>query len=291
MKKNNNDKGSSLTIDKDNFDIINNTSQYFVLNKEDSENIGHSLQKESSVILVGTFIAKNHGEKKLSVSFSYKEGDSIDLSTKTEVVQVQLNLEMIKSIPEKVAAKSEHEVEFLIINKYGLDATDINIIPGMLGDITIIEESIDKNFEKVQEINRFSLEEFNLKQKNEKVLDSYRQFRVKGRAAINNSGLFKLGTWINYDEAQYLEKNEYKKGVEIVGSQNGKEIIVESISIIGELIQPLPDKIKLGKEYSIKFMFKNQSTDFSATDIKIDIKDQINPNSVDFSPSEEERLV
>ncbi len=283
MKENNNDKGSYLTIDKNNFDVINNTSQYFVLNEEDSKNIGHSLQKESSVILVGTFIAKKCGEEKLSVSFSYKEGDSIDLFTKTEVVQVQLNLEMIKSIPEKVAAKSKHEVEFLIINKYGLDATDINIIPGMLEDITIIEESINEKFEVVEKINDFSLEEFNLKQKNEKVLDSYRQFRVKGKVIINDSGLFKLGTWINYDEAQYLEKNEYKKGVEIVGSQNGKEIIVESISIIGELIEPLPDKIKLGKEYSIKFMFKNQSPNFSATDIKIDIKDQINHDSIDFS--------
>ncbi|WP_010598037.1 hypothetical protein [Rickettsiella massiliensis] len=283
MKENNNDKGSYLTIDKNNFDVINNTSQYFVLNEEDSKNIGHSLQKESSVILVGTFIAKKCGEEKLSVSFSYKEGDSIDLFTKTEVVQVQLNLEMIKSIPEKVAAKSKHEVEFLIINKYGLDATDINIIPGVLEDITIIEESINEKFEVVEKINDFSLEEFNLKQKNEKVLDSYRQFRVKGKVIINDSGLFKLGTWINYDEAQYLEKNEYKKGVEIVGSQNGKEIIVESISIIGELIEPLPDKIKLGKEYSIKFMFKNQSPNFSATDIKIDIKDQINHDSIDFS--------
>lgn len=274
MKENNRNEVVKLFGGTGGFDFITNNSDDFDVKTEST--IRASLAAQGSAILAGNFTAHHAGEKKLRVELKYKEsGEVVQVFASTLVEAVQLGLEMVAGIPNTVALNSKHEVEFLISNNGKLDATKINIEPGQLDITEIIEEKYDESSKTWKQNSSFALVNFEQRQLADKKLDGSCRFRIKGNVTIKVAGNFNLGTLITYDEAKHLPDLAKKEGVKVVGSKDGQPIVVKTISVKGETTMSLPNRIKLGQTYPVRFTFTNNDADFNITNITIEIKDEI----------------
>lgn len=270
--ENNNDARIMVNTESEDFSIITNEAGTgFTVDEDKSEHIARSLEKSAIAKLAGNFIPKNLGTRKLVALFNYKEGQPVEVSAKTEVVQVKLTIDLVtpKELPDKLAFNSTQEVEFFIKNETDLDATEIFINTDGLLAITIIEEEPDGNngykpVEKTLNIQAFSSRNSEVK------LDPSHRFRIKGKVATNELGSKNLKIVVGYKELASLTELDSDKA----GAKFEKAINIESISVIRDVVTRLPEKIKLGSKHPVVFQFTNQSAEFSITGISISIEEK-----------------
>lgn len=262
MEDNNN--GENVTLNTESKVVVNKVTG-FTVDEKLSENINtNSLAANSTAKLVGNFIPDVLGIRKLTATFKYAEGKDIPISSETKVIQVQLSvaLDPSVSLPDKVALNCDHEVTFLIKNETELDATAIQINTTLLNDVKILEEEPVNDGYKAG--HAITIEDFNTK--NDNKLDPNHQYRVTGKLNTEEQGAKDLTLLVKHKELESLkEGDENKNGVKFE-----KTITIETVKIAPS-VEGLPVKIKLGESADVIFSFTNESADFSATNVKIEI--------------------
>ncbi|MES2141400.1 MAG: hypothetical protein V4471_00715 [Pseudomonadota bacterium] len=232
----------------------------------DETSIEKILEKDKTAKLVGAFSPNALGKKKLTAIFNYKEGDVVEVSSETEVIQVKLNIELVKPVDfsKNFPLNFEEEVEFLIKNETGLDATEIQIKTNLLENVTVEEGKPDGsegyNWESPIDLDIFE-------KNNSSKLDPSHRFRVKGKLKTDETGEKKLTILVKYRELESLAEDDLEKQ----GAKFEENINIESVPIEGLLKKTLPDKTKLGNSYNVIFNFINKSKQFPATDVRIEI--------------------
>ncbi|MCZ6913117.1 MAG: hypothetical protein O7C59_00305 [Rickettsia endosymbiont of Ixodes persulcatus] len=271
MEDSNNIKNSMLGLLKKNYSVINKEDETgFTINNDTSEKINDdTLTVKDSIKLAGTFTPKIAGKRKLITTLKFKEGQAIKLPAEIEVIQVQLSvsLERPKEF-SKFALNSDQKIVFLITNTSGLDATEIKIeqmADPLLKDIVIKKEKlVNEAYENVgdsKDITSFNLDD--------NKLDTSERLYITGKLKTNEEGKKKLGILVKYKEAETLEDSDDK-----LGAKFEQEITIVGVTIVGKVDPKLPQKIKLGGSYEVTFIFTNESTEFPATGLKLEVKQE-----------------
>lgn len=245
----------------------------FTVNEKESNNWEkNTLKVNESAKIVGVYTPSAPGKKKLKALFTCNEKhDPIEIFLQTEVIQVQLIGEIIKGLPEKVVVNSEHEIELLVKNISGLDATQIDIQIGRLLDdtISISEEDINKN-----NLGTYTLIEFN--EKTNKKLDTNKQYRIKGTyKAPKEEGNDPLDFLIKYNESQSLKDTNEKMGLSFNTLPNGSTTVIsiEDAKIkVTSIVKPedIPT-LKVNQKQKIEFQFTNADSQYPITGIHITV--------------------
>ena len=261
--------------------VVNNASKWFELDNTQSSYLTATLDKNTTATLVGQVKAQALGQSTLVISFTFNEMEQpVEITLTTEVVQVTLQAEMVKAIPQHVVVNSEHDLEFLIKNTSLLDATNIQMVLGNLPESATIEEENSEDNVLIDGVVRRTIVEFNQLDPSARKLDKARQFRIKARIKINQAGLFDLGTLITFDEAKTLDDPTEQAGVKLTGGvDNQQPITAEHITMISAITSPLPLKVKLGSQHVVKVTFTNQSESFPVTGINITVGEQLVPSN------------
>ncbi|MDQ8038799.1 MAG: hypothetical protein REH83_00140 [Rickettsiella sp.] len=244
----------------------------FKINTDDSENINNiSLEKGEVIKLKGTFTPLVLGRRSLSTTLKFKEGTEVKLSTKTEVIQVLLKIEPDLALTQltNVLLNSEKEVVFFIKNETELDATGIKVEETfLLKDVTLVEEELAETREYIEKGKILTLEEFNKVNTNK--LEFNHRYRVTGKLNTDVEGNKEFGILVKFNELKTLEVSDERKN----GIKFSKKIDIISIPIKGKITKKLPDKIKLGQSIDVIFSFTNESKEFSATNIQLEVKQE-----------------
>lgn len=240
----------------------------FEIDANKSENTNKALLGKKEIItLAGNFTAKTLGKKTLVAIFNYDEGEEVRSKIlETEAIQVSLSIKLDESssLPEKLPLNSEEEVEFLVTNESGLDATEITLETELLNEVTIVKQIPDGEGNYKTE-SPISLEKFN--QQGNNSLDHTHRFRINGKIKIVERENNKLSVLVKYKELETLAVNDPDKN----GKKFAKDIEIVEVPIAMEVIKPLPNKIKLGVATPVSFKFTNQSEQFAATNVQIEI--------------------
>ncbi len=267
-----NNKNSILDLLKKNYTLINEENETgFKINTDTSKNINKNTLNVSDYIkLAGTFTARTAGTRNLIATLTFKEGQEIKLPAETKVIQVQLSVSLEQpNKASKFALNSDQEIVFIIANTSELDATKIKIeqMSDLLSkdDIHITKEKlVNETYEEVGDSK--DIESFN---KDDNSLDTAERFRVTGKLKTDEKGKKKLGILVKYKEAETLEA-----AVDKLGAKFEKEITIVGVTIVGKVESMLPPKIKLGSSYDVTFIFTNESTEFPATGLKLEVKQE-----------------
>ena len=250
--------------DRNNLNINIKEGTNFTINR-DKTNIEKILEKDTTAKLVGAFSPNALGKKKLTAIFKYKEGEAVAVSGEIEVIQVKLNVELVKPVgfANIFPLNSEQQVEFFIRNETALDATEIHIETSSLENVTVEKGAPDSEGYNWENPIILDIFEKNTSSK----LDPSHRFRVKGNIKTDEMGEKKLTILVKYRELESLAEDDLEKQ----GARFEKTINIENVPITGSLESSLPDKIKLGNSYNVIFNFFNKSKQFSATDVRIEI--------------------
>ncbi|WHN65299.1 hypothetical protein [Cysteiniphilum sp. QT6929] len=181
----------------------------------------NELSPLQSCQIIGEYLPKAQGLNTVSYAMAYNQGQAVQVSTASQVADINIIGKVLISLPENIAVGVEYPVSFEFENQSDqFEATEVNVILNLPSGFQLQQNTCNAN-----------------------ELAALAKCHVSGKLVANSDGSISASVNLSY-----------KEGVDILLSTTAT---ATTIIVTGSVSNGLPDEILLTQSYPLTFEFTN----------------------------------